>query len=146
MPEVRVPGAAAAGLVTPIRVDGVFDDPGVVRRLVERNGPYRTMASYLPDSAVRGERATAGDGVLPHFRATWAAGGRPLVDGVEVILHNPRLVGAASQLFDAEVFPNTVAVNVSTPQPGGAIHVDVPSFRGADRDRYPMRLLQAMAA
>jgi len=43
---------------------------------------------------------------------------------------------AASQLFDAEVIPNTVAVNVSAPQPAGAIHVDVPSFRGADRDRY----------
>jgi len=30
--------------------------------------------------------------------------------------------------------------------PAGNIHVDVPSFRGADRDRYPMPLLQAMAA
>jgi hypothetical protein len=144
MPEVREQGAATAGLVTPIRVDGVFDDPDVVRRLVKRNGPYRTMASYLPVPAVRGCRA--GEGVPPHFRATWAAGGRPLVDGAEVILHNPRLLRAASQLFDAEVIPNTVAVNVSAPMPAGAIHVDVPSFRGADRDCYPMQLLQAMAA
>jgi hypothetical protein len=53
-------------------VDGVFDDPGVIRRLVLRNGPYRTMASYLPDSGVRGRQATAGEGVLPHFRATLA--------------------------------------------------------------------------
>ena len=136
----------SAGLVTPIRVDGVFDDPGDVRRLVERNGPYRTMASFLPDSAVRGRRATAGEGVLPHFRATWAAGGRALADGAEVILGNPRLLRAASQLFGAEVIPSTVAVNVSAPMPAGAIHVDVPSFRGADRDRYPMQLLQAMAA
>ena len=146
MPEVVGHGAGAAGLVTPIRIDSVFDDPGVIRRLVERNGPYRTMASYLPCSAVRGGQPAAGEGMPPHFRATWAAGGRPLVDGVEVILHNPRLLRAASQLFDAEVIPNTVAVNVTAPMPAGNIHVDVPSFRGADRDRYPMQLLQAMAA
>jgi hypothetical protein len=146
MPEVNEQRAGTAGLVTPIRVDGVFDDPGVIRRLVKRNGPYRTMASYLPASAVRGRRATAGEGVPPHFRATWAAGGRPLMDGAEVILRNPRLLRAASQLFDAEVIPNTVAVNISAPTPAGNIHVDVASFRGADRDRYPMQLLQAMAA
>jgi hypothetical protein len=146
MPEVTEQGAGTAGLVTPIRVDGVFDDPGVIRRLVQRHGPYRTMVSYLPGSAVRGSRAAAGAGVPPHFRATWAAAGRPLVDGAEVILHNPRLLRAATQLFGTEVIPNTVAVNVSAPMPAGAIHVDVPSFRGADRDRYPMQLLQAMAA
>jgi hypothetical protein len=146
MPEVKVQGTGTAGLLTPVMVDGVFEDPGVIRRLVQRNGPYRTMASYLPAAAVRGRQAMADAGVPAHFRATWAAGGRPLVDGAEVILHNPRLLRAASQLFDAEVIPNTVAVNVSAPQPAGAIHVDVPAFRGADRDRYPMQLLQAMAA
>src|SRR5580704_3912684 len=146
MPEVKELGAGTAGPATPIRVDGVFNDPGVIRRLVERNGPYRTMASYLPVSAVRGRQATVGEGVPPHFRATWVAGGRPLVDEADIILHNPRLRRAASQLFDAEVIPNTVAVNVNAPMPAGSIHVDVPSFRGADRDRYPMQLLQAMAA
>ena len=146
MPEVVMHGAGAAGLMTPIKIHGVFDDPGVVRRLVQRNGPYRTMASYLPASAVRGGPAAAGDGVPAHFRATWAAGGRPLAPGAEVILHNPRLRRAAWQLFGGEVIPNTVAVNVTAPMPAGNIHVDVPSFRGADRDRYPMQLLQAMAA
>jgi len=146
MPEVKEQGARPAGLATPIRVDGVFDDPDVIRRLVELNGPYRTMASYLPASAVRGRQATAGEGVPPHFRTTWAAGGRPLAAGAEVILHNPRLRRAASRLFDAEVIPSIVAVNVNAPMPAGGIHVDVPSFRGAGRDRYPMQLLQAMAA
>ena len=83
MPEVKVPWAGTAGLVTPIRVEGVFEDPDVIRRLVQRNGPYRTMATYLPGAAVRGRRAADGEGVLPHFRATWAAGGRPLLDGAE---------------------------------------------------------------
>ena len=67
MSDVKPQGAGTTGLVTPIRVDGVFDDPGVIRRLVLRNGPYLTMASYLPDSGVRGRQATAGEGVLPHF-------------------------------------------------------------------------------
>src|ERR1700739_1303347 len=114
MPEAVVQGAGAAGLVTPIRIDAVFDDPGVIRRLVQRNGPYRTMVSYLPASAVRGEPA-AGDGVPAEFRATWAGGGPPLADGAEVILRNPRLLRAASQLLGTEVIPNTVAVNVTAP-------------------------------
>lgn len=135
-----------AGVLAPIRVDDVFDDPYAIRRLVQRCSPYRTLASYLPDSAIRGDHTGAGGGVPPHFRATWAAGGRPLSDGAEAILHNPRLLRAASQLFGAEVIPRTVAVNVNAPMPAGAIHVDVPSFRGADRDRYPMQLLQAMGA
>lgn len=146
MTEAGVQGPGPAGLLAPIRIDGVFDDPGAIRRLVQRNGPYRSLANYLPDSAIRGGRTAATESVLPHFRATWAAGGRPLVDGAEVILHNPRLLDAASQLFDAEMIPRTVAVNVNAPMPAGAIHVDVPSFRGADRDRYPMQLLQAMGA
>jgi hypothetical protein len=146
MRELVAHRARAAGLATPIRIDDVFDDPGVIRRLVQRNGPYQTMVSYLPCSAVRAGQPAPGDGVPAHFRATWAAGGRPLVDGAEAILHNPRLLRAAAQLFDADVVPNTVAVNVTAPMPAGNIHVDVPSFRGADRDRYPMQLLQAMGA
>jgi hypothetical protein len=43
-----------------IRIEKVLDDPHVIRALVERRGPYRTLASYLPVSATRGEReATA---------------------------------------------------------------------------------------
>jgi hypothetical protein len=146
MPEAVVQGGSAARLVTPVRVDAVFDDPGVIRRLVQRNGPYETMVSYLPASAVRGGQPAAGDRVPAHFRATWAAGGRPLAAGAEIILHNPRLLRAASELLDTEVIPNTVAVNVTAPMPAGNVHVDVPSFLGADRDRYPMQLLQAMGA
>jgi hypothetical protein len=41
MPGTGQRGAGTGGLGTPIRVEGVFDDPGAIRRLVERNGPYR---------------------------------------------------------------------------------------------------------
>jgi hypothetical protein len=134
--------------MTAIRIDKVFQDPGAVRALVERQGPYRALASYLPVSATRGVQANAADGgTLPWFRGTWAANGRPLVDGAKLILENPRLWEAAARLFDtAEVTPNTVVVNINAPMPASAIHVDIPSFRGATRDRYPIQLLQAMGS
>jgi hypothetical protein len=69
-----------------------------------------------------------------------------LVDGADAILHNPRLLRAANQLFPGEVTPSTVVLNLNAPMPAGNIHVDLGSFRGADRDRYPMQLLQAMGA
>jgi hypothetical protein len=131
---------------TPIELDGVFDDPTAVRRLVERNGPYPSIASYLPSSATR---ATPGDqadgGPLPWFRANWAANGLIDVPDADVVLRNPRFLAAASQLFDvARVRPTTVVVNVNAPMGPGAAHVDIPSFHGANRDRYALRLLQAM--
>jgi hypothetical protein len=82
---------------------------------------------------------------MPWFRGTWAAHGTTLVDDAEVILKNRRFAEAASRLFGGvEVTPNTVVVNINAPMPAGAIHVDIPSFRGADRERYPIQFLQAM--
>ena len=128
-----------------IRIDKAFDDPSAVRAFVERQGPYRAMASYLPVSATRDEREATG--ALPWFRGTWAANGRALVEGAQFILENPGFLEAASRLFDrAEVTPSTIAVNVNAPMPAGGVHVDIPSFRGATRDRYPIQLLQAMAS
>jgi hypothetical protein len=146
MPDAAAQRPGPAGLVRPVKVQGVFDDPDAVRRLVQRNGPYRTMVSFLPVSAVRGKEPAVAGAVPAHFRATWAAGGRVLADGAELILYNPRLLAAASQLFDAEVIPSTLAVNVTVATPAGNVHVDVPAFLGADRDHYPMQLLQAMGA
>jgi hypothetical protein len=131
-----------------IRIERAFDDPQVIRALVENNGPYCALASYLPVSATRGDREATAEhgGTLPWFRATWAANGRPLVKGAEFILENQRFREAASRLFGAEVTPNTIAINVNAPMPAGGVHVDIPSFRGATRDRYPIQLLQAMGS
>ena len=43
-------------------INKVFDDPLAVRALVERHGPYRAIASYLPVSATLGEHAIAAGG------------------------------------------------------------------------------------
>lgn len=132
----------------PIRIDKVFDDPLAIRSLVERHGPYRAMTAYLPVSARRAGWPTVAEArVLPWFRGTWAANGQPLVDGAKAILDNQHFREVASRLFDAvDVTPSTIVVNVNAPMPAGAIHVDIPSFRGATRDRYPIQLLQAMGS
>jgi hypothetical protein len=136
------------GVAKPIKIDRAFDDPLAIRRLVEQHGPYGSIGSYLPPSATRDTKDSGTpDTALPWFRATWAANGRALIDGAEAILHNRAFLDAASELFDnVHVTPNTVVVNVNAPMPAGAVHVDIPSFRGADRDRYPIRLLQAMGS
>jgi hypothetical protein len=74
------------------RIEPAFDDPELVRAMFERHAPYRTIAEYLPR---RVEESS-----LPYFRGNWAAGGEPLVDGAETILHNRRFIDAARRLFD----------------------------------------------
>ena len=133
-------------LATPIKLEFAFDDPDAVRLLVERYGPYPSIAHYLPPSATLANAdGTGATDVLPWFRANWAVNGSTDVPGADRILNNPRFATAASQLFDgARVRPTTVVVNINAPMGPGATHVDIPSFHGANRDRYPLRLLQAM--
>jgi hypothetical protein len=133
-------------ITTVIKVESAFDDPPALRALIERNGPYRTMTSYLPSSALAAQRSGVAGSPM-HFRGMWALNGRALVEGAEAVLHNPRFIEAASRLFETpSVTPTNVFVNVNGPMPAMAVHVDIPSFRGANRDRYPMSLLQAMGA
>ena len=136
-----------ATVPSPITIDQAFDDPAAIRRMVERNGPYPSIASYLPPSATStsGDEAADPGTTLPWFRGNWAANGEALFPDAEAILHNPRFAEAAAKLFAVpEVVPTTVVVNVNAPMPAGAVHVDIPSFRGANRDRYSLRVLQAM--
>ena len=129
-----------------MRIAAAFDDPGSIRKLVEDNGPYPSVATYLPPSASGGAAAKTNDAAttLPWFRGNWAVNGRAVVAGADSILCNSSFIDAAVALFGAEVTPTTVVVNVNAPMSAGAVHVDIPSFRGANRDHYPLRLLQAM--
>jgi hypothetical protein len=124
-------------IAKPIRIEPAFDDREQVRSLIDRSAPYRAIAAYVPD----------GGCVLPWFRGDWALGGRPLVEGADTILHNPRFIEAARLAFGtSSIHPETVVVNVNAPMPEGAPHVDIPSFRGATRETVPVRLLMAMGA
>jgi hypothetical protein len=133
-------------LAKAIKIEGAFEDPHGIRKLVERHGPYPSIASYLPPSATRATPNDVGpDATLPWFRGNWAVNGRATVDGADAILRNARFRDAAARLFGApSVTPTTVVINVNAPMPAGAVHLDIPSFRGANRDRYPLPLLQAM--
>jgi len=120
-----------------IRIEPAFDDPDAVRALFERHAPYRTIAEYIPRTP---EKAAH-----PYFRGNWAVGGKPLVEGAEAILRNTRFIAAARALFgSSSVRPMLVVVNLNAPMPAGPTHVDVPTFRGATREQYPLGWLIAM--
>ena len=120
-----------------IRIEPAFDDPHMIRALFERHAPYRTIAEYIPRKPEQP--------AFPYFRGNWAIGGEPLVDGAETILHNHRFIDAARELFGSSTIrPTFIVVNLNGPMPAGPIHVDVPTFRGATREQYPLAWLIAM--
>ena len=120
-----------------IRIEPAFDNPDAVRALFEHHAPYRTIAEYIPRAP---EQAAH-----PYFRGNWAVGGKPLVGGAEAILHNRRFINAARALFaSSSIRPMLVVVNLNAPMPAGPTHVDVPTFRGATREQYPLGWLIAM--
>lgn len=134
----------------PVHIDGLLDDAGLVRSLVERHAPYWPVQRYfasaeemraLSDTTDRGPGLVVG----PVFRGNWAYD-EPLVDGVEPILRNAKLADAARTVFGAAIVrPQIVYVNLTLPMPcGDAGHTDVPAFRGVDRTTYPVWLLVTM--
>lgn len=143
----------------PVRVDDVFDDPAAIRALIYQHAPYWPVMRYFGNAAEevaqnggksieRGKQAAAGNvemTIVPVFRGDWAYD-VPLVDGVELVLYNERLVDAAKRVFGGSVVvPQIVFANLTTPMPAQPMgHVDIPAFRGIDRTQYPTWLLQMM--
>jgi hypothetical protein len=132
----------------PIFVDEVFDDPEIVRRLIERHSPYLPVQRYFATEAEF--RASSGKGqtmlIAPNFRGDWAYD-KPLVDGAEVLLDHPGFAAAAGKLFDCKlVRPQIVYTNITWQLPfdQGGGHTDVPAFRGIERTEYPIWILQMM--
>jgi hypothetical protein len=131
----------------PIRIDSVFDDPSIVRDLIERHAPYLPVQRYFTNQAEF--EASSGQGrmfIAPNFRGDWAYD-EPLVEGVEPLLQHEAFREAAAKLFDAKVVrPQQVYCNLTVQLPfnQGGGHTDVPAFRGVDRTGYPISLLQVM--
>ena len=125
----------------PLRIEPAYDDLHQVWRLVENNAPYRSMAG------LQGYREYGMLSAMPWFREHWALDGRPLVPGVDGILHNRRFIDGARQVFGGGIVrPITLLINLMGPMPAGAPHVDTPSFRGAERTNFPLWLLLVMGA
>lgn len=131
--------------IKPIRIEPAFDDRELIRAMFEWHAPYRALAAYIPDSVFGQTSDEAKRSVFPWFRGNWALGGKPLVEGGDLILHNKRFLEAAKAAFDTSfVKPEFVLVNVNAPSPAGFTHVDIPSFYGATRGDCPLPFLKAM--
>jgi len=131
--------------VKPIRISPAFDDREQIRAMFGRYAPYRALATYAPGGIQDESREEARQPVLPWFRGDWALGGKPLVEGAELILHNKNFLEAARTMFGtSHVYPEFVAVNINAPMPAGKIHMDNPSFYGATRLHYPLPFLRVM--
>jgi hypothetical protein len=138
---------------TPIIIDTVLPDPSVVRKLVIRGAPYRTVQRYVKNLSEMASLSDAGKKgrndrqmfIAPWFRGDWAYD-EPLVEGAEVFLGHDAFRRAAQEMFEGGVIvPRIVYVNLNPPipqvDPG---HVDIPAFRGIDRARHPVWLLATM--
>jgi hypothetical protein len=80
-----------------------------------------------------------------YFRATYARGPFIWAPVVCRLLNHPVLADAARQLFDRPVVvPTEIYANVMLPGQELGLHTDVPQFRGATRDRYPLWFLVVM--
>ena len=132
-------------LVKPIRIEPAFEDREQIRAMFERYAPYRALASYAPEGLQDESREEAKRPVLPWFRGDWALGGRPLVEGAELILHNKKFLETAKVAFGTScVNPEFVAVNIQGPMPACTTHLDNPSFYGATRADYSLPFLRVM--
>src|SRR5207249_2571019 len=133
----------------PVEIDDVLDDPGLVRRMAVDNAPYWPVQRYFANAAEQEALSAGSTGgelvVAPVFRGDWAYD-RPLVDGVDAVLHNERLIEAARRLYEgAIVRPQIVYANLTAPMPMfDPGHTDIPAFRGVDRTQYPVWLLVQM--
>jgi len=130
----------------PIRIEPAFEDREQIRAMFERYAPYRALAAYAPEGLQDESCEEARRPVLPWFRGDWALGGKPLVEGAELILHNKNFLEAARSVFGtSDVHPEFVAVNINGPMPACNTHVDNPSFYGATRVDYSLPFLRVMA-
>ena len=131
----------------PIRIEPAFADREQIRAMFIQNAPYRALAAYAPEGIRDETHEEAKLPILPWFRGDWALGGKPLVEGAELILHNTKLVETAKAAFGTSlVYPEFVAVNINGPSPAGRTHIDNPSFYGATRVDYRLPFLRVMGS
>lgn len=119
----------------PLWLDPAFDDPEGVLDLARRSAPYPLTA--------RVHKADDNGDDVPFFRIFWAHTREVKTPGAEAYFNNPRFIEAAKTLFDADyIVPSAIMLNLTTPQAGGAPHLDLPFFRGAEK--FPFWLLEVM--
>jgi hypothetical protein len=133
---------------TATRLSPAFEDVNAVLALIRSAGPMWPLANYAGNDA---EMAALGSRpatfVPPWFRQDFGALGKPLVDGAELLLDNPRFIDAAHGVYGegCVVRPSNAYVNIMGPTPFPFTpHLDVPAFRGFTRADHPIWLLKLM--
>ena len=145
------------GCLPPVAIDHVVDEPDLIRDIARNNGPYFMPARYLIGGETVADAGKRTPKIVkdapayligPTWRGDWAFGGEVLVEEVASLLHHQGFIGAAKQMFDAEiVIPEQVYVNLSTPMGAQPFsHVDIPEFMGVNRYNAPGWFLQAMGS
>jgi hypothetical protein len=129
-----------APVARPERIEPAFDDFAAVRDLVGRAGPYANLAG---SSGYAGYRMAS----MPWFRSMWATDGRLLRQDAVDVLHNRPFVESSRRVFDAEIVrPHAIVVNLMGPMPAGVPHLDIPTFRGLEREKASPWLLSIIAS
>jgi len=146
--------------------DEVLADGSSMLRLAERFGSYGMYHEEAIEDDFGENLAQRHDGLLNfiktggrfgrkeslrslalrtnYFRETYAYG-KPVIDGIEPLLHHEGFAEAARKLFDRPIVqPAIVYANFLIPGQELAIHTDVPEFRGINRKRDPQWLIVAM--
>jgi hypothetical protein len=124
----------------PIFLHDLIDDLDEVAELFARSAPHTPLGGWFRPDHDGGEATSPMWFQTDWAHADWA------IDGVDLFLHNDRVIEAARAFYDAEVvIPHTVYVNLMAAiAECGPAHTDNPVFRGRDRTNTPMLLLRTM--
>ncbi len=128
---------SAEMLAPPIRLTQAFPDADVIKALIDRGAPYKTITAV--------QKNPPNDNTPGWFRNFWALGGKVLFEGAEEAFHNQAFIEAAKESFQAEVIlPLTMMTNLNVPAPASPPHLDLPFFRGAHQREIPSWMLAPM--
>ncbi|BBZ37868.1 hypothetical protein [Mycobacterium conspicuum] len=112
--------------VAPLRVQPAYADREAVRRTILEHAPYPMMIAGAGYSEMMQSAP-----LEPWFRTTWAADADPRDESIHALIHDPRFIEGAGNLFGAKVIrPQRLVVNVMGPMAAGYRHVDLPTYRG----------------
>lgn len=124
-------------LASPVKLEQAFDDADVVKALIDKGAPYKTITAV--------QKNPANDNTPGWFRNFWALGGKVIFDGAEEVFYNPNFIEAAKKSFRAEVIqPLAMMTNLNVPAVESPPHLDLPYFRGAHNREVPAWMLAPM--
>jgi len=132
--EMMAPMRPLTKMCDVVPVENVLDDPDGVLATLKARGPF----SLIYGAAAYDKLG----GADPWFRDYWADTKRGWVDELAHHLHNPKLIAATKQAFNAEIVrPDNMCWNLHAPMLPGRPHLDTAPYRGVDRNALPTWLV-----